>query len=118
MSKVIAEIEKAALKADVANVRVGDSVNVHVRILEGDKERVQQFAGTVIARNGRASNASFTVRRISHGVGVERIFPLHSPFVEKVEIESSGAVRRSKLYYLRRRVGKMTRLREREKKTA
>lgn len=111
ISKVIDEIEKAGLKESVTTFNVGDTVNVHVRIREGEKERVQIFTGTVIARGGRSSNKSFTVRRISHGVGVERVFPLHSPFVEKIQVESRASVRRAKLYYLRDRVGKKARLR-------
>ncbi len=93
---------------------VGDNVRVHVKIFEGDKERIQIFAGTVIARKGRKSSETFIVRRVSHGVGVERVFPMHSPFVSKVEIESSGKVRRAKLYYLRERSGKSSRLRTAE----
>ncbi|OGV61322.1 MAG: 50S ribosomal protein L19 [Lentisphaerae bacterium RIFOXYC12_FULL_60_16] len=90
--------------------RIGDVIRVHVRIKEGDKERIQQFTGTVIARRRGESGGSFTVRRVSHGVGVERIFPMASPFISKIEIESSSTVRRSKLYYLRRLTGKRARL--------
>ncbi len=111
IAKAIADIEKAGLKAEAPSCKVGDTVSVHVRILEGDKERVQVFTGTVIARRGRSANTVFTVRRISHGVGVERVFPLHSPFIEKIVVESSASVRRAKLYYLRDRVGKNTKLR-------
>lgn len=89
---------------------VGDSVKVHVRIREGDKERIQVFAGTVIGRDGRGATETFTVRRISFGEGVERVFPVHSPFVAKVEKTSRGRARRAKLYYLRRRSGKSARL--------
>jgi large subunit ribosomal protein L19 len=85
---------------------------VHVRILEGEKERIQQFAGVIIARGGRASNKTITVRRVSHGVGVERVFPLHSPYVEKIEVEGSAIVRRAKLYYLRGLEGKAARIKE------
>ncbi len=111
ISKVIAEIDQASLKADAPKVRVGQTVNVHVRIVEGGKERVQVFSGTVIAKNGGGARESYTVRRVSHGVGVERVFPVHSPFVERVEVESTAKVRRAKLYYLRDRVGKSARLR-------
>lgn len=90
---------------------VGDNVRVHVKIREGDKERIQVFKGTVIARDGGGATETFTVRRISHGVGVERVFPVHSPHVAKVEVESSGHVRRAKLYYLRERKGKSAKLR-------
>lgn len=116
VSNVIQDIDKESLKKDVASFRVGDTVNVHVRILEGEKERVQVFTGTVIARKNGSSRETYTVRRVSHGVGVERVFPIHSPFVEKIEVESSAAVvRRAKLYYLRRRVGKSARLREKQR---
>ena len=89
---------------------IGDSVKVHVRVYEGDKERIQSFAGTVIARKGRGDTEMFTVRRLSHGVGVERIFPVHSPHIARVEVESSTRVRRAKLYFLRRISGKQARL--------
>lgn len=95
---------------------IGDQVDVHQRILEGTKERVQVFSGTVIARRGGGIRETFTVRRIVQGEGVERIFPVHSPKIAKVEVKRTGAVRRAKLYYLRDRVGKATRLRERKVK--
>ena len=97
---------------------VGDCVNVWVRLKEGDKERLQAFRGVVIARHpksGNGSNATFTVRKISEGVGVERIFPLHSPFIDKIDVESSSEVRRSRLYYLRNLKGKKARLKEAER---
>jgi large subunit ribosomal protein L19 len=93
--------------------RIGDTIKVHVRIKEGGKERVQLFSGTVIARDGAGSTETFTVRRISHGEGVERVFPLHSPNVTKIEIARLGKVRRAKLYYLRERAGKKARVKER-----
>jgi large subunit ribosomal protein L19 len=92
--------------------KVGDGIRVHVKIREGDKERVQIFAGTVIARDGRGSTETFTVRRISYGEGVERIFPVFGRGIDKIEIERPGKVRRAKLYYLRKRVGKATRVKE------
>ncbi len=95
---------------------IGDQVEVHVRILEGEKERIQIFSGTVIARRGGGARQMFTVRRIVQGEGVERIFPLHSPRIAAVEVKRSGKVRRAKLYYLRERVGKSTRLRERRQR--
>ena len=110
---VIAEVEKSSLKADVPEFRIGDTVDVHTKILEGDKERTQIFSGTVIARSGSGSREMFTVRRIVAGEGVERKFPLHSPRIAKVDVKRSGVVRRAKLYYLRDRVGKSVRLRER-----
>ena len=103
---IIKKIEQEQLKADVADFRVGDSVKVHTRVVEGGKERVQIFAGIVIARRGTSVNASFTVRKISYGEGVERVFPLHSPRISKIEVVSKGKVRRAKLHYLRDRVGK------------
>ena len=92
---------------------IGDTVKIHVRIKEGEKERVQLFTGTVIAKDGTGNTETFTVRRISHGEGVERVFPLHSPAVVKIERERAGKVRRAKLYYLRDRTGKKARVKER-----
>jgi large subunit ribosomal protein L19 len=111
MSNLIAEIEKSQLKSDVPSFNVGDTVKVHVRIVEGDKERIQIFEGVVIARaNGLGANANFTVRRISYNEGVERVFPLHSPRVVQVEVVREGSVRRAKLHYLRERSGKAARV--------
>ena len=108
----IDKINKENLKPEPPSFQVGDSVRVHVKIKEGDKERVQVFAGTVIAHdNGNQATATFTVRRISFGVGVEKVFPVHSPYVLKVEVERSAKVRRAKLYYLRKLTGKKARLR-------
>ncbi len=94
-------VEATQLKKDVPEFKTGDTVNVHVRVVEGDKERIQQFQGVVIARRGAGINSTFTVRKISDGVGVERIFPLHSPRIAKIERTKEGRVRRAKLYYLR-----------------
>jgi large subunit ribosomal protein L19 len=94
-------VEATQLRSDIPEFAPGDTVNVHVRVIEGDKERVQQFQGVVIGRQGSGTNATFTVRKISDGVGVERIFPLHSPRLAKIERVKEGAVRRAKLYYLR-----------------
>jgi large subunit ribosomal protein L19 len=114
MSQQILElVEKSSLKTEVPQFAVGDTVDVHTRILEGDKERIQIFSGVVIARSGSGSRAMFTVRRIVQGEGVERKFPLHSPKIAKVEVKRSGIVRRAKLYFLRDRVGKAVRLRQR-----
>ena len=99
-------------RSGAAAFKIGDGVKVFVKIKEGNKERVQAFAGTVIARDGGGSTETFTVRRISFGVGIEKIFPVHSPYIEKIEIERSSRVRRAKLYYLRERTGKAARLRE------
>jgi large subunit ribosomal protein L19 len=94
-------VEATQLKADIPPFRPGDTINVHVRVREGDKERIQEFQGIVIARRGSGVNSTFTVRKISDGVGVERIFPMHSPRIAKIERVKEGSVRRAKLYYLR-----------------
>ena len=100
------------LKAEKPEVNIGDTVKVHVRIKEGEKERIQIFEGTVIAKNNSGIAETFTVRRVSYGVGVERVFPVHSPSVAKVELVRKGQVRRAKLYYLRDRVGKAAKVKE------
>jgi large subunit ribosomal protein L19 len=100
------KIESEQYRKDSANFAVGDTVRVHTKVVEGDKERIQIFTGVVIGRRGHGLNSTFTVRRISYGEGVERVFPVHSPRVEKVEVERQGAVRRAKLTYLRKRIGK------------
>ncbi|MGE4618833.1 MAG: 50S ribosomal protein L19 [Planctomycetota bacterium] len=113
MSNKITEFEKNQLKTDeITEFHIGDTVDVYVRIVEGDKQRVQVFNGTVIARRNSGSRSAFTVRRIVAGEGVERTFPLHSPWVEKIEVKRLGRVRRAKLYYLRDRIGKATKVRE------
>jgi large subunit ribosomal protein L19 len=100
------KIESEQFRKEPADFGIGDSVRVHTRVVEGDKERIQVFTGVVIGRRGRGLNETFTVRRISYGEGVERVFPVHSPRVEKVEVERKGAVRRAKLTYLRKRLRK------------
>ena len=100
------KIQSEQFRKDAAKFGVGDSVKVHTKVVEGDKERIQIFSGVVIGKRGRGLNETFTVRRISYGEGVERIFPLHSPRVDKIEVEREGAVRRAKLTYLRKRLGK------------
>lgn len=111
---VMETIEAQGLRKDVPEFRSGDRVKVHVRVIEGDKSRIQVFEGDVIGRRGGTGlRATFTVRKTSGGVGVERIFPLHSPIVEKIEVLRSGRVRQAKLYYLRDRSGKKARIRER-----
>ena len=112
VAKAIARINAEQLRSEVPVFGIGDSVRVHVKIKEGDKERVQVFAGTVIARDGGGATETFTVRRLSYGVGVEKVFPVHSPYLEKIEREHTSKVRRAKLYYLRERTGKSARLRE------
>jgi len=106
-------VEGAYLRDDVPEFRTGDTVKVHVRVVEGGRERIQVFEGVVIARNGSGLRASFTVRKISFGVGVERVFPVHAPIIQKIEVTRRGDVRRSKLYYLRERSGKSARIKER-----
>ena len=115
-NKLISLVEETSLKPEIPKFEIGDTVDVHQRILEGQKERVQVFSGVVIARRGEGMRESFTVRRIVQGEGVERVFPLHSPRIAKIEVKRTGRVRRAKLYYLRDRVGKATRLRERRPK--
>ncbi len=110
--KQIDQLEKTFMKVDLPPFAAGDTVKVHVRIKEGEKERLQVFQGTVIGRRGAGAGATFTVRKISSGVGVERVFPLHSTNIAKVELVRSGSVRRSKLYYLRNLTGKSARIRE------
>ena len=106
MNQAIDIIDKEQQKGDLTPFSVGDTVRVHTRVVEGDKERIQIFAGVVIGRKGRGLNETFTVRRISYGEGVERVFPLHSPRIAKVEVEQQGRVRRARLNYLRTRKGK------------
>jgi large subunit ribosomal protein L19 len=112
MSDILLDVEKPALRKDVPSFAPGDSVRVHVKVREGEKERIQVFAGVVIARRGGGARETFTVRKISSGIGVERIFPLHSPVIDKIEVDRKGAVRRAKLYYLRERKGKAARIGE------
>jgi large subunit ribosomal protein L19 len=114
MSGFAYELERKEIKkTDIPVFHVGDTLDVHVRITEGDKERIQIFTGVCIARKGSGLRETFTVRRIVDGEGVERVFPLHSPSVARVEVKRAGKVRRAKLYYLRERVGKSTRVKER-----
>lgn len=109
--KLIDKVNKANLRRQADDdITVGSTVRVHVKVREGEKERIQMFTGIVIARDGGGATETFTVRRVSHGVGVERIFPVHSPHVVKVEVEKAGRVRRAKLYFLRERAGKKARL--------
>ncbi len=105
-------VEEPFLRDQYDNVEIGDRVNVHLRITEGSRERIQVFEGTVIGRKGRGLNESITVRRVAYGVGVERVIPVHSPKVARIEVLRKGRVRRAKLFYLRDRVGKAARVRE------
>ena len=113
MSTIIDRIDQEQMRMDHPEFRPGDTVKVHIRIIEGSKERVQIFQGVVIKRKRGAMDASYTVRKISHGVGVEKTFALHNPRIEKIELVTRGRVRRSRLYYLRDRRGKAARIRER-----
>lgn len=113
------KIEAGQRRKETGNFNVGDTVRVHTKVVEGDKERIQIFSGVVIGRRGHGLNCTFTVRRISYGEGVERVFPLHSPRIDKVEVERKGSVRRAKLTYLRQRIGKgATLVREKEGRAA
>ena len=112
MSKLIEVITKSQLRTDIPEFKAGDTVRVHVRIIEGGRERIQLFEGIVIKRRGGGISATYTVRKISNGVGVERTFPVHTPKVEKIEVVRKGKVRRAKLYYLRNLRGKAARIRE------
>ena len=107
---IVNQLETQQAKQDAPSLRPGETVRVHVKVVEGEKERTQIFEGIVIAMSGTGSRAMFTVRKMSYGVGVERIFPIHSPRIDKVEVVSHGRVRRAKLYYLRERSGKAARL--------
>ena len=109
---VMEQLDRESMRFDLPDFKVGDTVNVHVRIKEADKERIQVYKGTVIRKRKGLTNASFTVRKISYGVGVERIFPTNSPIIDRVEVLTKGRVRRSRLYYLRERHGKAARIKE------
>ena len=108
----IEQLEKENIRMDLPNFGPGDTVKVHVKIKEGEKERIQAFQGVVISKRKGSSNATFTVRKVSYGIGVERIFPMHSPIIDKVEVLTRGRVRRAKIYYLRKLRGKAARIRE------
>ena len=112
MNKLVEQVSAAALREDIPDFRPGDQVKVHVRVIEGNRSRIQVFAGVVIGRNGSGIAEAFTVRKVSFGTGVERTFPLHSPIIEKIEVERFGDVRRAKLYYLRGLRGKAAKIKE------
>ena len=112
MSSVIDKIEKQQCRQDIPDFKVGDTVKVYNKIVEGTTERIQMFAGVVIARRGSGIREMFTVRRVAFGIGVERVFPLHSPRIDHIEVERRGRVRRAKLYYLRDKIGKAARVKE------
>jgi large subunit ribosomal protein L19 len=113
MHTAIAELEQAQVRSDIPDFRPGDTLKVHVRVKEGNRSRIQVFQGVVIRRQGASARETFTVRKISYGVGVERTFPVHTPAIDKIEVVSRGRVRRAKLYYLRELRGKAARIRER-----
>jgi len=110
---ILSEVESPFLRSDIPDFRAGDNVKVHVKVAEGDKERIQIFQGVVIARRGSGTRETFTVRKMSGGMGVERVFPLHTPTIDRVEVVRRGRVRRAKLYYLRKLRGKAARIEER-----
>src|ERR671917_359576 len=112
MSKLINDLDQASLRSNLPAFRPGDSVKVHVKVTEGNRSRIQVFAGVVIARSGDGVRESFTVRKVSFGVGVERTFPLHSPIIDRIEVDRRGDVRRAKLYYLRELRGKAAKIKE------
>jgi len=112
MSSVIDKIEKQQCRQDIPDFKVGDTVKVYNKIVEGTTERIQMFAGVVIARRGSGIREMFTVRRVAFGIGVERVFPLHSPRIDRIEVERRGRVRRAKLYYLRDKIGKGAKVKE------
>ncbi len=117
MSNLLDLVEATQFRDDVPEFQPGDTVNVHLRVVEGEKERIQQFEGVVLSLDGSGAGRTFTVRKISGGIGVERIFPLHSPRVAKIEVRRRGRVRRSKLYFLRDLRGKAARIKERMRET-
>jgi len=111
--EIIRQLEREMMRLDIPAFAAGDTVKVHVKITEGEKERIQAFQGVVISKRGGGTGATFTVRKVSYGIGVERIFPLHSPAIDKIEVITRGRVRRSKIYYLRKLRGKAARIKER-----
>lgn len=113
MNSIVNSITQEQLRTDLPDFKAGDRVTVHYKIKEGNKERIQQFQGDVIQRRNGGINEMFTVRKISNGVGVERIFPLHSPYIDKIEVNRRGKVRRARIFYLREQIGKKARIKER-----
>lgn len=110
MDEIIRQIEMDHMRYDIPEFRAGDTISVHIRLIEGEKERIQVFKGTVIRVRGSGTNRTFTVRKVSDGIGVERTFPMHSPSIEKIEVVDRGKVRQSRIYYLRDRKGKAARI--------
>ena len=116
MNKLVSEVTQGSLRTDIPDFRPGDSVKVHVKVVEGNRSRIQVFAGHVIARNGSGIAEAFTVRKVSFGTGVERTFPVNSPIIDKIEVERRGDVRRAKLYYLRGLRGKAAKIKEKRER--
>jgi large subunit ribosomal protein L19 len=112
MNSIVNSVSSEQLRTDLPDFKAGDRITVHYKIKEGNKERIQQFQGDVIQRRNGGINEMFTVRKISNGVGVERIFPLHSPFIDKIEVNRKGKVRRARIFYLRNQIGKAARIKE------
>ena len=112
---VIDKIEKAQFRNDLIEINIGDTIKVYIKIKEGDKERIQPFEGTVIAKSGSGINRTFTLRRVLYGEGVERVFPIHSPRIDRITVQREGTVRRAKLYYLREKVGKKARVKAKKR---
>lgn len=112
MVSAIKQIEQQQLRTDLPQIKLGDTVKVYLKVKEGNRQRIQMFEGTVIRRNGGGLRETFTVRRLSYGIGVEKVFPMHSPIIDRVEVSREGRVRRAKLYYLRNRVGKAAKVKE------
>ncbi len=110
---IIEQIEKEQMRLDLPAFRAGDTIKVHVKIVEGNRERIQVFEGAVMGINRKGAGTSFTVRKVSYGIGVERVFPIHSPMIDRIEVVNRGRVRRSKIYYLRKLRGKAARIKER-----
>jgi len=112
---IVSALEKAQMKENITSFRVGDTIRVHAKVVEGDKERIQVFEGVVIGRQGEGARENIRVRKLSYGVGVERLFPIHSPMIDKIELAKQGKVRRAKLYFLRELRGKAARIKEKER---
>ncbi len=114
MDEIIRKIEQDHMRYDIPDFRAGDTISVHIRLIEGEKERIQVFKGTVLRVRGSGTNRTFTVRKVSGGIGVERTFPIHSPSIEKIEVLDRGKVRQSRIYYLRKLKGKAARIKSRD----
>ena len=114
MDEIVRKIERDHMRYDIPEFRAGDTINVHIRLIEGERERIQVFKGTVIRVRGSGTNRTFTVRKVSNGIGVERTFPIHSPSIERIDVVDRGKVRQSRIYYLRKLKGKAARIKSRD----